>query len=162
MSLQRIILPPAPPSTWWKMNYDWRGHTSWRYNWYLLFPTTSPSPLAELPAFWQDRMQTLPGEKKKATYTLENNLQRRECSQQPPTNLFSRQRIQVGWSQGHHFPHSTFLVSILMGEGHPCQKPGYMVLWEDCWRKNQVGPLWKALLSTKHPFLKKKWAPGWA
>lgn len=62
-----ISLLPTP-SIWWKMNYDWRVHTSWRYNWSLLFPTTSPSPLAELPASWQDRTQTLPGGKKSNLY----------------------------------------------------------------------------------------------
>ena len=62
------------------------------------FPTTLPSPLAEPLASWQDRTQTIPeGSGGEADYiffnTLENNLQSGECSQKPPTNLLSRQRI---------------------------------------------------------------------
>lgn len=70
--LRRIIIPPSTSSTWRKMNCGWRVHTSWQYNWCLFFPTTLSNPLAEPPASWQDRTQTIPGgKKKKANYIFE-------------------------------------------------------------------------------------------
>lgn len=128
--LRRIVLPPSTSSSWWKMNCDWRVYTSWQYNWSLFFPTTLPSPLAEPPASWQDRTQTIPEGWGKQTIffnIFENNLQSGECSQKPPTNLLSRQRIWVGWFQGHRFPHSTFLVWILVGERLLSEELGFMV-----------------------------------
>lgn len=63
--VQRIILPPSTPSTWWKMNCDWKVLASWQCNSSLFFPTTLPNPLTEPPASWQDKMQTIPEKKKK-------------------------------------------------------------------------------------------------
>lgn len=48
------------------MNCIWRAHTRWWYNRSLFFPpTTLLNPLAEPPAFWQDRTWTSLKKKKK-------------------------------------------------------------------------------------------------
>lgn len=137
--LHRIILPPSTSSTWWKMNCDWRVYTSWQNNWSLIFHhhfTTSVHWLSpQLPGRIEHKLFQRAGgagwgeEGKQSIYfnTFENNLQSGECSQKPPTNLVSRQRIWVGWFQGHRFPHSTFLVWIVVGERLPSEELGFMV-----------------------------------
>lgn len=105
--------PTLHPQHLVKNELWWNGHASWRYNCSLIFPTTLSEPVAEwAPNFlagWNTNYSRKKEEGERQT-AFENKLQSGECSYQPPTNLLSRQRIRVGWFQGHRIPHSTFMV----------------------------------------------------
>lgn len=76
------------------------------------FPTTLPKSTGWVPSFLAGQNTNYSRKKKKKQQqqqpTLENNFQSGECSQQPPTNLLSRQRMWVWWFQGHFFPPQYF------------------------------------------------------
>lgn len=167
MYFHRIIHPPTPAisSTWWKMNCDWRVHTSWQYNWSLFFPTVLPNPLPEPPASWQDRTQTIPEKKKIATYIFEYFWEHFAKWRMLPAAAYKSpltSEDMSGMVSGTSFPPQHF--SSLNSSGW--EMPEWRAGFHDPSRKAldrraKVCPWWRALLSTKHLLSKNRRVWGW-
>lgn len=110
------------------------------------FPTTLPKSTGWVPSFLAGQNTNYSRKKKKQQKqqpTLENNFQSGECSQQPPTNLLSRQRMWVWWFQGHFLsPQHFSSLNFNRWENAWVKRWGSWCPRKGPWQKSQVCPWW--------------------